>query len=91
MDKARLRENARIVRSLQAELRAVSADGREHYNRERYEKMMALQREGKPVPEEGYDVKFRVAQSRMLARLTEAFIALTEELAGDLDQDIRPT
>ena len=86
MDKARLRENARIVRSLQGELGDRYRVRRERQQRELREKLYAGEDLG--APDE--DIEIGIAEARLLEELTKAFLELTEEVAGDIDQDLRP-
>ncbi len=67
MDKARLRENARILRTLQREF--VDA--------------------GKAAIAAGHDNEGNVdaAEGNLLGGLVGAILVLTEEIAGDIDQD----
>jgi hypothetical protein len=89
VDKARLRENARIVRALQGELSAAHEAMHERKEKEAYEKIEAARKKGEPLPVDDDETKIRIAESRLLGNLTKAFLDLTEELAGDLDQDLR--
>jgi hypothetical protein len=68
VNKVRLRENARIVRTLQQELVAA----------------------GEAAIAAGHDNAGRVetAEGRLLGGLVGAILVLTEELAGDIDQDL---
>jgi len=49
MDKARLRENARIVRTLSGELRAAIEPRNERFEKEAYEKIRAARVKGEQV------------------------------------------
>ena len=49
MDKARLRENARIVRTLREELRAAVKPRNERFQKEAYEKVKAACEKGEKV------------------------------------------
>ena len=49
MDKARLRENARIVRTLSGELRAAIEPRNERFEKEAYEKIRAAREKGEQV------------------------------------------
>jgi hypothetical protein len=89
MDKARLRENARIVQTLQGELRTAHEAAFERTKNELYEKLRGACEKGEPLPGDDDETKIRHAESSLLANLTKAFLALTEEFAGDLDQDLR--
>ncbi|MGY4647833.1 hypothetical protein [Mycobacterium sp. URHB0021] len=89
MNKALLRENARIVRTLQGELRTAHEAAFERTKNEWYEKLRAAREKGEPLPGDDAETKIHHAESSLLANLTKVFFALTEELAGDLDQDLR--
>ena len=63
----------------------------ERRKEEIYEKIEGAREKGEPLPADDDDdeIKIRFAESSLLASLTKAFLDLTEELAGDLDQDLR--
>jgi hypothetical protein len=90
VDKARLRENARIVRTIQGELGALYQVQGERLEKEYYEKMVAAREKGEPVDwgDDDEQTKIVLAKSRLLGVLTKSFLELTEELAGDIDQDL---
>jgi hypothetical protein len=68
VNRARLRENARIVRTLQQELVAAG------------QAAIASGRDDAGIVD--------AAEGRLLGGLVGAFLVLTEELAGDIDQDL---
>ena len=90
MDKARLRENARIVRTLREELRAAVKPRNDRFQQEAYEKIKAAREKGEKVDwgEDDEQTKIDAAQSALHGALVQAFLDLTEELAGDIDQDL---
>jgi hypothetical protein len=87
VDKARLRENARIVRTMQGELEALYEVKRGRMVKEMIERIEAGEEERKPV-EGDEQTNIYVAESALLGSLAVAFLELTEELAGDIDQDL---
>jgi hypothetical protein len=86
VDKARLRENARIVRTMQGELEALYEVKRDRMVKEILERIKAGE-ERKPV-EGDEQTNIDGAESALLGSLAVAFLELTEELAGDIDQDL---
>jgi hypothetical protein len=90
VDKARLRENARTVRTLLGELSAANDVRNDRFQKEEYEKIRAAAEKGEPVDwgEDDEQTKIDVARSRLYGALVKAFLDLTEELAGDIDQDL---
>jgi hypothetical protein len=90
VDKARLRENARIVRTLREELRAAVKPRNERFQKEAYEKVQAACEKGEKVDwgQENEQTKIDAAESRLFGALINAFLDLTEELAGDIAQDL---
>ncbi len=86
MDKARLRENARIVRTIQGELGDLYQVRRERQSKELREKRRAGEDLGAPDEE----IRIGFGEAQLLRVLTKAFLELTEEVAGDIDQDLRP-
>ena len=90
MDKARLRENTRIVRTLSGELRAAIEPRNERFEKEAYEKIRAAREKGEQVDWGNKDeqTKIDAARSRLYGALVNAFLDLTEELAGDIDHDL---
>jgi hypothetical protein len=99
VDMAKLRENARVVRTMQGELVSLyrAQGGRfigEKQERSRKDDAAVEGREAidwgpdhKP-PADDELRKISDAQASLLGTLTKAFLELTEELAGDIDQDI---
>lgn len=61
----------------------------ERKKKEMYDRIEAARKRGEPLPVEDDETKIRIAESSLLGNLTKAFLDLTEELAGDLDQDLR--
>jgi hypothetical protein len=90
VDKARLRENARIVRTIQGELGALYRVQSERRAKEAYEKIVAAREKGEPVDwgDDDEQTKIDGAEGSLLSVLTKSFLELTEELAGDIDQDL---
>ena len=86
MDKARLRENARIVRTIQGELSDLYQVRAERQRKELRENVRAGEDLGAPDEE----IRIGIAEAQLLRVLTKAFLELTEEVAGDIDQDLRP-
>ena len=103
MDKARLRANARELRTFLAELgtanrayndRVLKAiDEQSEASQEVLEKIERGEQvnwrkpiDFKPTDEERSQMEH--AESRVLGSLAKQILALTEELAGDIDQDI---
>ena len=86
MDKARLRENARIVRTIQGELSDLYQVRAERQRKELRGKVRAGEDLGAPDEE----IRIEIAEAQLLRVLTKAFLELTEEVAGDIDQDLRP-
>jgi hypothetical protein len=86
VDKARLRENARIVRTIQGELGDLYRVRRERQAKEFREKARAGEDLGAPDEE----LQISSAEAQLLRVLTNAVLELTEELAGDIDQDLQP-
>jgi hypothetical protein len=82
VDKARLRENARIVRTIQGELGALRRVRGERLEKEYYEKMLAARKKGEPDDwaDEDEQTKIDRAQARFLGVLTKSFLELTKEL-----------
>src|SRR5215475_1769061 len=78
VDKARLRENARIVRTIQGELGDLYQVRGERQRKELREKRWAGKDLG--TPDEGMQIGF--AEAQLLRVLTKAFLELTEEVAG---------
>jgi hypothetical protein len=89
VDKARLRENARIVRTIQGELGALYRVRSERVEKEYYQKMVAREKgESDGWGDEDERTKIDGAEARLLGLLTKSFLELTKELAGDIDQDL---
>ena len=86
MDKARLRENARIVRTIQGELSVRYQVRAERQRKELREKARA----GEDLRAPDEEIGIQMAEAQLLRVLTKAFLELTEEVAGDIDQDLRP-
>jgi hypothetical protein len=82
MDKAKLRENARILRTIYGELGALYKVKNDRLMKEYYKT--------RDIGEDDEETRIQHAEASVLGNLTKAFLALTEELAGDIDQDIRP-
>jgi hypothetical protein len=72
------------------ELRAAAEVRNDRLEKEAYEKMKAAREKGEPVDwgEDDEQTKIDVAEARLLGTLTKVFLDLTEELAGDIDQDL---
>jgi hypothetical protein len=51
---------------------------------------LAKMRAGQDLGADDEETRIRVAAQRLLGVLTKSFLELTEEIAGDIDQDIRP-
>ena len=70
MDKARLRENARIVRTLSGELRAAIEPRNERFEKEAYEKIRAAREKGEQVDwgNEDEQTKIDAARSSCMGR-----------------------
>lgn len=90
MDKARLRENARIVRTLLGEREALVAVQIDRLKKETVERMKAAREKGEPLDRRHVDeqAKIDAAETELLLALINAFLDLTDELAGDIDQDL---
>lgn len=90
MDKPRLRENARIVRTLREELRAAVKPRNDRFAKEALEKMNAAREKGERVDwgKDDEQTKIDAAESRLHGTLVQAFLDLTEEPAGDIGQDL---
>jgi hypothetical protein len=99
VDMAKLRENARVVRTMQGELVSLyRAQGGRFIGekQERSRKDDAAVEGGEAIdwgpnhkpPADDELRKISDAQASLLGTLTKAFLELTEELAGDIDQDI---
>jgi hypothetical protein len=90
VDKARLRENARIVRTIQGELGALYQVQSERRAKEAYKKIVAAREKGEPFDRGDDDEQTKIdgAEVSLLSVLTKSFLELTEELAGDIDQDL---
>jgi hypothetical protein len=86
VDKARLRENARIVRTIQGKLSDLYQVRGERQRKELRENVRAGEDLGAPDEE----IRIGIAEAQLLRVLTKAFLELTEEVAGDIDQDLRP-
>jgi DNA primase len=86
VDKARLRENARIVRTVQGELSDLYQVQSDRQVKEWLEKMRA----GEDRGADDEETRIGNAEAQLLGVLTKSFLELTEEIAGDIDQDIRP-
>ena len=92
MDKARLRENARIVRTLREEVGAAAKKTHERTVKEVLEKVEDARARGeKPDFEVDDKVALDEARQMLLWNLAQAFLDLTEEIAGGIDQDLPPT
>ena len=92
MDKARLRENARVVRTLREEVGAAAKKVHERTVKEVLEKIEDARAKGEK-PDFEVDDQDSLDQARqvLLWNLAQAFLDLTEEIAGDIDQDLPPT
>jgi hypothetical protein len=84
VDKARLRENARIVRTIQGELNDLYKVRADRQSKEFLEKISAGEDLGAPDEE----TRIEIAEAQLLRVLTTNFLELTEEVAGDIDQDL---
>jgi len=92
VDKARLRENARIVRTLREEVGAAAKKTHERTVKEVLEKVEDARARGeKPDFEVDDKVALDEARQMLLWNLAQAFLDLTEEIAGGIDQDLPPT
>ena len=92
MDKAQLRENARIVRTLREQVGAAAKKTHERTVKETMEKIEDARAKGeKPDFEVDDQVSLDDARQVLLWNLAQAFLDLTEEVAGDIDQDLPPT
>lgn len=90
MDKARLRENARIVRTLREEVGSAARNAHERTVKETLERIEDARAKGE-VFEVDDQASLDHARHALLWTLAQAFLDLTEEIAGDIDQDLPPT
>jgi hypothetical protein len=88
VDKAPLKENARIVRTLRDEAGAAAKKLHERTVEEVLEKIEDARAKGeKPEFEVDDQASLDEARQVLLWNLAQAFLDLTEEIAGDIDQD----